>query len=195
METESLKQGLAANYLRLRDLAGGGDLTARVPSCPEWTVADLVSHVAHVYLHKVEMMRHHGWPDPWPPAPTGETEVEMLERGYLALRAEFAARPATQEAVTWHDEDQTVGFWVRRMAHETVIHRIDAELGAGVASEPVPGDLALDGIDELLQLFLAWPSVKWGKFAGVAEGGAGGSVGVRAGGRRWWVWAGSPAAS
>ena len=42
------------------------------------------------------------------------------------------------------------------MPHETVIHRIDAELGTGRAVAPVPSDLAVDGIDELLNIFVAY---------------------------------------
>ena len=42
------------------------------------------------------------------------------------------------------------------MAQETVIHRIDAELGADVPIAPIPDDLAIDGIDELLKVFVAY---------------------------------------
>ena len=61
------------------------------------------------------------------------------------LRAEFRAREPGAPAPTWFGPDQTVGFWIRRMAQETVIHRIDAELAAGLPVTPVPGDLAADG--------------------------------------------------
>jgi hypothetical protein len=47
------------------------------------------------------------------------------------------------------------------MAQETVIHRIDAELAAGVEPLPVPADLAADGIDEVLVCFLAYDSVAY----------------------------------
>jgi uncharacterized protein (TIGR03083 family) len=186
MDTERLKECLAADYLLLRDLANG-DLTAPVPSCPEWTLADLLSHVAHVYLHKVETMRHNSSPDPWPPPPTGETEAELLDRGYRELRAEFAARPVTEQVLTWYGPDQTVGFWLRRMTQETVIHRIDAELAAGVASRPVPDDLAADGIDEVLRIFLAWASKEWLEDFAEPLAKGDGSVLVSAGGQSWLV--------
>jgi uncharacterized protein (TIGR03083 family) len=151
---------LEADYRRLIEVTSG-DQGSKVPTCPEWTVADLVNHVAHVYLHKVECMRHNVWPNPWPPEPTGETPTQMLQRGYAELSAEFAARGAGSAAVTWFDLDQTVGFWRRRMAQETVIHRVDAELAVGAPSEPIPAALALDGIDELLKIILEWSSGKW----------------------------------
>jgi hypothetical protein len=40
------------------------------------------------------------------------------------------------------------------MAQETVIHRVDAELAAGAPVAVIPGDLAADGIDELLAAFV-----------------------------------------
>lgn len=48
------------------------------------------------------------------------------------------------------------GVYLHKMAQETVIHRIDAELGTGQPVAPVPDDLAVDGIDQLLQVFVAY---------------------------------------
>jgi uncharacterized protein (TIGR03083 family) len=179
---------LQADYQRLASAASVNEaaLESKVPTCPEWTVSDLVDHVAHVYLHKVECMRHNAPPNPWPaPGLDQGPRLDLLHRAYRELHAEFVARPASMPAHTWFDGDHSVGFWMRRMAHETAIHRIDAELAAGVPSQPVPDDLALDGIDELLDLFLAWPSTKWPEeFEAVLEPKAAGSVAVATGGRR-----------
>ena len=41
----------------------------------------------------------------------------------------------------------TVGFWQRRQAHETAMHRVDAQLAAGEVAT-IDGALAADGIDE-----------------------------------------------
>lgn len=191
METERLRECLATNYLRLRDLAEG-DLAGQVPSCPEWTLADLVSHVANVYLHKVETMRRNGWPDPWPPQPTGESEAELLERAYQELDAEFSARSVTEQTLTWYGPDQTVGFWLRRMAHETLVHSWDAELAASVPSLPVPGDLALDGIDEALSIFVTWACEQWPEDFAEELAKGDGAVAVSAGPNRLLVsWDGS----
>lgn len=186
METQRFKECLAENYLRLRELAEG-DLAAAVPSCPGWTMADLISHVAHVYLHKVETMRHNSSPDPWPPPPTGETEAQLLERGYRELQAEFSARPVSEPVFTWYAPDQTVGFWLRRMTHETVVHRWDAELAAEVPSKPIPGDLALDGIDEALSIFVAWACAQWPEDFAEELAKGDGAVAVSAGSDRWLV--------
>jgi uncharacterized protein (TIGR03083 family) len=152
---------LEADYRRIREVAPG-HLDSSVPTCPDWTVADLVRHVAQVYLHKVEMMRHGRQPEVWPPAEFEAGDpVALLDRSYAALRDEFAERAPSDSCATWYEPDQTVGFWIRRMAQETVIHRIDAELGAGAPVARVPGDLAADGVDELLQIFVGWAFTMW----------------------------------
>jgi hypothetical protein len=84
-----------------------------------------------------------------------------LDRAYAALTEEFAARRPEAHTFTWYDPDQSVAFWIRRMAQETVIHRVDAELGAGAAIAPIPDDLAADGIDELLVAFVQYGTITW----------------------------------
>jgi hypothetical protein len=158
MERSRLLQCLAADYMRLREVAGAG-LTAKVPTCLPWTVSDLVRHVGQVYLHKAEVMRIGSWPDPWPPAEVlSEHPIALLDRGYGALTHEFSRRHDTDRAKTWHNPDQTVKFWIRRMALETVIHRLDAELAHDVEAAPIPDDLASDGVAELLELFVGYAS-------------------------------------
>ncbi|GAA3294411.1 maleylpyruvate isomerase family mycothiol-dependent enzyme [Dactylosporangium vinaceum] len=161
MERSRLLQCLSADYMRLREVAGSG-LTAKVPSCPGWTVADLVRHVGQVYLHKAEVMRIGSWPDPWPPEEVRiESPIALLDRGYGALTHEFSRRGVDSPATTWHRPDQTVKFWMRRMAQETVIHRIDAELAHKIDSAPIPDDLAADGVAEVLELFVGYGSTAW----------------------------------
>jgi uncharacterized protein (TIGR03083 family) len=162
MEDSRFLECLSADYGDLRDAVTAVELTATVPSCPGWTVADLVYHLAEVYLHKVTLMRTGEVPQEWPPSGlTAEAPLAALGRAYGALRAEFRTRGPGLPALTWYDPDQTVAFWIRRMAQETVIHRIDAELAAGLPVTPVPPDLAVDGVDEVLKRMLAYGSVAW----------------------------------
>jgi uncharacterized protein (TIGR03083 family) len=171
MDTARLLECTEADYLRLRSVVPGL-LARRVPSCPDWSVADLVRHVAQVYSHKVEMMRHGREPEVWPPPGFAEADpLGLLDAAHQELTAEFAARSASEPTPTWYSPDQSVGFWIRRMAHETAIHRIDAELGAGTTIAPVPADLAVDGIDELLKIFVGWACSQWpGDFAAALRG-------------------------
>ncbi|MEV4533253.1 maleylpyruvate isomerase family mycothiol-dependent enzyme [Asanoa sp. NPDC049518] len=177
---------LEADFADLR--AAAVDLSAPVPSCPGWTVDDLVTHVAHVYLHKVATMRRGEFPSAWPPEPTGEKSTALLDRGYAELVAEFAARPDSQACPTWYEPDQTVGFWVRRMAQETVIHRVDAELAAGRPISPIPPELAADGIAEVLEVFLSYATRQWPEdFGDLLRADGNRAVLVSAGGARWLV--------
>jgi uncharacterized protein (TIGR03083 family) len=167
MDNSRFLDCLSADYGDLRDAVTAVELTAPVPSCPGWTVADLVFHVGEVYLHKVTVMRTGKWPAQWPPAGlAAEAPLALLGRAYGELRAEFSARAPASPTPTWYAADQTVAFWIRRMAQETVIHRIDAELAAGLPVTAVPDDLAVDGADEVLKRMLAFGSVAWpGEYA------------------------------
>jgi uncharacterized protein (TIGR03083 family) len=150
---------LETDFRRLRGVVSGA-LGDAVPSCPGWTGADLATHVGAVYLHKVECIRTGAQPDPWAPD-LGPDPLATLDEAYRKLSLEFAAHDPSDKAASWYEPDQTVGFWIRRMAQETVIHRIDAELAAGLAPLPAPADLAADGIDEVLVCFLAYGSVAY----------------------------------
>jgi Mycothiol maleylpyruvate isomerase N-terminal domain/MDMPI C-terminal domain len=142
-----------------------------------------------VYLHKVECMRRQKEPEPWPPADLPEEPaLARLDRAYGELTAEFAARKPEDTAHTWYEPDQTVGFWIRRMAQETVIHRVDAEQALGEPLAEIPEDLALDGIDEVLERFLAYGAQGWpGEFEGLLPSEEPAAVGVRAAGSGWLV--------
>jgi len=145
---------LRADAARLREVAVMG-LDAPVPSCPGWTVSDVVAHTAEVYSHKVACTRLGHPPDPWPPPEwQGREPVAAFDAGLADLLGLFESHDPDHPSHTWWPPDQTVGFWMRRMALETAVHRVDAELGHDVAT-PVEPDLARDGIDELLVMMLA----------------------------------------
>lgn len=186
METTRVRECLGADLDRLRQVAAG-DLGAQVPTCPDWRMADLLRHVANVYLHKVESMRLGALPDPWPPPGRPEEEpLAMFDRAGAELLAEFDARPVSERAGHWYKPDQTVGCLLRRMAHETVIHRVDAELAAGEPVAPIPADLAVDGVDEVLVVVLGYLSHRWPvEFADLPRDRPGPAVRVQAGDHGW----------
>ena len=187
MEHARFLDCLAADYARLREVAPPA-LSEPVPTCPGWTVADLTRHVGQVYLHKAAAMRDGVEPDEgWPPPELADEEpVALLDRAYAALRDECAGRRPEDPAGSWYPPDQTVGFWSRRMAQETVIHRIDAELGTGQPVAPVPADLAVDGIDELLKTFVAYSVSDWGEyFKDILDTSPGRTYTVRTDGAAW----------
>jgi uncharacterized protein (TIGR03083 family) len=177
---------LAADAARMRDVAAR-DLSTQVPSCPDWSTADLVRHTATVYLHKAECMRQNAFPKPWPPPGLASEEpLALFDRAYADLLHEFDVREPNEATVTWYPPEQTVGFWIRRMAQETVIHRVDAELAQGDGPTPIPADLAVDGVDEVLERFLAYQSTTWrSEFGELLDDCDGRAVRVNAGDRSW----------
>jgi uncharacterized protein (TIGR03083 family) len=144
-------------------------------------VEDVVDHVAHVYLHKVECMRQQASPDPWPPEPSGRPPLALLRESFETLLDELQTRGPDAPSYTWHKPDQTVGFWYRRMAQETVVHRVDVEQAHGMAT-PADPELAADGVDELLSIMLAGD---WSDEPVADADGA--RVLVVTGGRQWQV--------
>ena len=159
-----------------------GSLSNEVPSCPGWTASDLVSHVAEVYEHKIACTALGRSPDPWPPEwPADRAPLEWLGDAHRRLLEMFAASGPTTPSATWWPPDQTVGFWARRMAHETAVHRIDGELAIG-SPTPVDAELAVDGVDEILVIMLA------GDWSDEPDDAATGQrVAISTGGRTWHV--------
>jgi uncharacterized protein (TIGR03083 family) len=115
----------------------------------------LVRHVAEVYEHKITCTLLQRAPDPWPPEwPADRDPVEWFTDAQGRLLEMFERSEPTTPSATWWPPDQTVGFWARRMAHETAVHRVDAELAVGTPT-PVDAELAVDGVDEILVIMLA----------------------------------------
>lgn len=107
-----------------------------------------------VYLHKVESMRTMASPDPWPPDLSDRDPLELLSEATTTVLGELRTRGPKAPSYTWWPPDQTVGFWYRRMAQETVVHRVDVEQAHDVVT-PIDPELAADGVDEALLIMLA----------------------------------------
>ena len=119
--------------------------------------------------------------------PADADPVTWFSASLDALLAILRERGPDAPAYTWWPEDQTVGFWYRRMAQETAVHRLDVEDGRGTPTAVDP-ELAVDGIDEVLDLFLRedWASLDEKEWEGVdPQAGAGATVAVRSGGKAW----------
>jgi len=143
----------------LRSHLAGADLGATVPTCPDWTLRQLAVHVgeAHRWTEHivrtratkdvpVEDVADAGGPESDDPAALDTWLAEGAEKAAETFRAAGADTAAWSWA--W---EHTAGFWARRMTHETVIHRADAAVTAGVTYEVAP-EFAADAIDEWLQI-------------------------------------------
>lgn len=129
-----------------------------VLSCPGWTVTDLTRHLAGVYrwVHRVASANTTAAPagrsQPVEPGP-GDTALQLWQQAYDELMALFDALDPEAPAWNWAPQPKKAGFWPRRMAHETAVHRWDAQL-AIAAGEPVEAKLAADGVSEVLDTWL-----------------------------------------
>jgi uncharacterized protein (TIGR03083 family) len=141
-------------------LVDGADLTRPVPTCPDWTLRQLATHVgrAHRWAAEIAATRS-ARAIPVREVPDGRfpddpaQHAPWLRAG--AARVIEAVREAGSDPVWAFDELRPASFWGRRMAHETAVHRADAELASGREAFLAP-DLAADGIDERLG-FLSGP--------------------------------------
>lgn len=147
---------IEAESRRFGDVLASTDPGAAVPTCPDWTAADLLWHLAEVQLFWTAIVGHRlrqpqqaeaAKPD----RPADYQALLGLYRDASALLIDTLADTADDVPVwTWLDSNQTTGFVRRRQAHEALIHRIDAELTAGTPVAAVDPTLAADGVDEAL---------------------------------------------
>ncbi|MGN6331227.1 MAG: maleylpyruvate isomerase family mycothiol-dependent enzyme [Motilibacteraceae bacterium] len=174
---------LRADGERLAQVADGA-LEAPVPPCPGWSVRDAVVHTASVYGHKAACIRLGRRPEEgeWATEPAAGVDVVAWFRATLHdLTALLEQHGPDAAAYTWWPPEQTTGFWFRRMALETAVHRVDVESAVGQVTA-VDDDLAVDGVDEVLALMLG--SEDWTQDP---VPGNEGLVAVRTGDRAWRV--------
>jgi uncharacterized protein (TIGR03083 family) len=131
-------------------LAAASDLTAPVPTCPGWTAADLIGHLGAIHHWAASIVEHRVAEPTWdrdePPA--ADELADWVREG--AGRVTRVLGQADPSDLVWGwAGDGTAGFWMRRMAHETLVHRLDAEMAAG-ALGPVDPTIAVDAIDEVV---------------------------------------------
>lgn len=137
--------------------AAARDLSAVVASCPGWTVAELVTHVGAGARAIARTVRDHADAEPSfaPPAVAPGDLLAWYDEGVAELVEALANETSDAPAWNWSGRDETVAFWARRVAHEIAVHRWDAEAAVGTPS-PVEADLASDGVDEALTVFLPY---------------------------------------
>ncbi len=156
LEHERYVAALEAEAAALARAVADGDPDARVPACPDWDLGELVRHTGKVHrwaFHIIDTrtMERPGWdglPDAEAPADAAGL-ARWLEGGSRRLAALLRERGPAEPVWGWAVEQHT-GFWGRRMAHETLVHRIDAEQATTGRASAVDPDLAADNVDELL---------------------------------------------
>lgn len=163
--------------------AMGTDPNLPVRFAEGMTLGDTVRHVGSVYRMVLAWLRSGDQPTRWQRAPVaGQSLAEYLRLGLTDIVAELSAHDPADAAPSWWPLDQSYGFWYRRLAHETTVHRYDAQTAAAAMTVTArfDEDIAYDGIDEMLSL---WFTHRLGVL-GVTNSWTG-KVAVVAGRRRW----------
>ena len=130
-------------------------ITAGVPTCPDWQVSDLVRHQGIVHRWAAGFVAER-LTTPVPlagDAPGDEELLPWFREGHQHLVDSLAAAPADLDCWFFFPAPSALEFWARRQAHETTVHRVDAEAALGVNPSPIAADFAADGVDELLAGF------------------------------------------
>jgi uncharacterized protein (TIGR03083 family) len=150
-------------------LAGAPDLGAQVPTCPEWTLADLAQHIGEGRLAWAATVAAgpgatgRSAPD-GPPMPAEREALDawLAEATDKLVGALRAAGP-DRGCWTWWGPSQspsTCGAVARHQLQQMAVHTYDAQLTVG-AAEPMPAEVALDGVEEFLVTCCAttsaWP--------------------------------------
>ena len=145
---------IEASTATMAGLAGHDDLTRRVPTCPDWTLRELAIHVgrAHRWATAIVGTRSAEF-IPFRSVPDGKFPDGAAERAAWltdgAARLIGTVQAAGGDLVWAFDEMRPASFWARRMAHETAVHRADAQIAVGREPDLAPV-LAADAIDEWL---------------------------------------------
>lgn len=140
------------------DAARGADASTPVPCCPEWTASDLMWHIGqvHDFWNHIVVERatsRAGYVVPVRPDDY-DAVVEFASRSADTLHETLAGVEPTTPVFNWTGRDQDVSWVLRRMAHETAVHRVDVERVAG-RDHRLDAELASDGLDEFLDYFVS----------------------------------------
>jgi uncharacterized protein (TIGR03083 family) len=144
----------------LADLASEPHLDLPVPTCPGWTVSDVLGHVGGAHRWCLSVVAAGEATSARPSSEPGLERSRLLpwyQEGATAVVETLRANPP--DTPTWTPVPAgTSAWWTRKMVVETAIHRWDAADSVarcgGVEAEPVPSGVAADGIDEFFDDFL-----------------------------------------
>jgi uncharacterized protein (TIGR03083 family) len=151
----------------------GADGAPLVPSCPGWSVSDLVAHLGAVHRYVTHIIRERfleqpdstdltflelpvdqeGWPMPEHAPNRGPVAVGLTDwfaDGASALESLFTSSGPDEPVWTWSRE-QTTGFWLRIQTIEAAVHRWDAENAIG-AAQPVAAELAENAVGHTFEV-------------------------------------------
>ncbi|MET8130727.1 maleylpyruvate isomerase family mycothiol-dependent enzyme [Streptomyces sp. NPDC005251] len=131
---------------------------AKVATCAGWQVRDLVRHTGMVHRWATAFVAegHTSYhPDGGLPDLDDDELLTWFREGHRLLVDTLAGASPDVRCWSFLPAPSPLAFWARRQAHETTVHRVDAESALGGDPTAVQPDFAVDGIDELLRGFHA----------------------------------------
>jgi uncharacterized protein (TIGR03083 family) len=153
ISTDRLLAEVTGSAETLAGIAASTDLTATVPTCPEWTLRQLITHVGRAHRWATAIVATQAAePIPFREVPDGRLPDDPAERPAWIRdgAARLAETVTTGGGPVWtHLGPGPASYWARRMAHETAVHRADGQIAVGTRPviDPV---VAADGIAEWL---------------------------------------------
>jgi uncharacterized protein (TIGR03083 family) len=138
--------------------AATAGMDASVPGCPDWQVRDLLTHIGGVHRWAADLVANsrQGFDSEAGAdvgAGPGDDElIEWCEASRAELVKTLREAPADVAPFTFVPTSSALVFWARRQAHETAVHRADAQAAAGETPTFDPA-FALDGIAEIIEVF------------------------------------------
>lgn len=158
---------VATEGRRFAAAARRGPWDAGVPGCPGWDLRDLVRHLSEIHLWAaanvaqrpgatLDLDDRSDLTESWPDLAVFWPDDDELVDHYLATNANLVraleSAPPDLSVPTFLPAPSPLAMWARRQAHETSIHRFDAESATGTVTgfDPL---LAADGVSELLYGF------------------------------------------
>lgn len=156
---------IEAEATRFAQVLATANPDAPVPTCPGWTVADLAWHLASVHWFWSQILARGlvteadqaALEESAPTRPdTVSGSLRTLAGATAMLIEALRALPDDEVRWTWWDADQTVGFTRRMQTYEATMHRVDAELAAGVPVSPIAVDVACGAVDQCVDVMWGW---------------------------------------
>lgn len=150
MRPEDHLRWLAAERAAFARVLQDGDLAAPVPGCPSWHLAELTAHLGAVHRWARQVVETAAPASDDHPAPTDRAALaDWFDEGGAAL--ERTLRGIEPDTPCWTIAPPAVAaFWMRRQAHETSLHRWDAQSSQGTP-DPIDSALAADGVAEVAE--------------------------------------------
>ena len=136
--------------------AASRDLGRRVAATPDWTLGDLVGHLGSVHRNISAWVRagKSGAPTKGVTPPDDGTILDWYAEGLAELLLVLSASQPGDQVWNWSTQPHVASFWYRRAAHETAMHRWDAQLAAHGHPDAFDSRFAADGVDEVLAVHL-----------------------------------------